>query len=100
VRVEEDGESERHRVMRWIELSPWTTSLSAKAGKIPSGLFVTRELGKMTKEEKQMTAVVKLAGASSHQEVNWSAASWRFANHEVHRLQVRIVKAVQENRWG
>ena len=26
--------------------------------------------------------------------------SWRTANHEVRRLQVRIVKAVQENRWG
>lgn len=54
----------------------------------------------MTKEEKQMTAVVKLAGASSHQEVNWTAESWRKANREVRRLQVRIVKAVQENRWG
>lgn len=54
----------------------------------------------MTKEEKQMTAVNKLAGASSHQEVNGGAESWRLANHEVRRLQVRIVKAVQENRWG
>ena len=40
------------------------------------------------------------AGASSHMTVRWSAIDWREANRNVRRLQARIVKAVQENRWG
>jgi RNA-directed DNA polymerase len=46
-----------------------------------------------------MTAIND-AGASSHQKVNWSEIDWLKANQTVRRLQARIVKAVQENRWG
>ena len=40
------------------------------------------------------------AGAASHAEVDWHAIDWRQANHNVRRLQARIVKATQEGRWG
>jgi RNA-directed DNA polymerase len=46
-----------------------------------------------------MTAISN-AGASSHQAVDWSEINWLKVNQTVRRLQARIVKAVQENRWG
>ena len=45
-----------------------------------------------------MTATI--AGATSHDKVDWNAIDWRKANQNVHRLQARIVKATQEGRWG
>jgi RNA-directed DNA polymerase len=63
-----------------------------------AGSSVTREFGKSTKEEKQMTA--NNAGAASYEQVDWEAIHWQTANQEVNRLQARIVKATQEGRWG
>lgn len=40
------------------------------------------------------------AGASSHMEIDWHAIDWRAVNANVRRLQVRIVKATQQGRWG
>ncbi len=40
------------------------------------------------------------ACALFHREVNWNAIDWRTVNRNVRRLQVRIVKATQEGRWG
>jgi RNA-directed DNA polymerase len=67
--------------------------------------FMTRTLEKTTKEEKQMTAEpptleVDPAGASFHGVTDWSAIDWHQANHNVRRLQARIVKATKEKRWG
>lgn len=42
----------------------------------------------------------EVAGAVSHMEVNWHAIDWQAAHQNVRRLQARIVKAVQEQRWG
>lgn len=47
-----------------------------------------------------MTAVATPAGAVSHQAVAWHAIDWRQAPRLGRRLQARIVKAVQEGRWG
>jgi RNA-directed DNA polymerase len=47
----------------------------------------------------QMTADTP-AGAASHNMVDWQAIDWRKANQNVRRLQARIVKAIQEGRWG
>lgn len=47
-----------------------------------------------------MTAATIDAGASSHPTADWSAINWLTVNQTVRRLQARIVKAVQENRWG
>ena len=48
-------------------------------------------------EAKQMTTA-KPVGAASHG--GRAAMDWRTAHHNVRRLQVRIVKAMKENRWG
>lgn len=47
-----------------------------------------------------MTAEVVTAGAVSHRELNWHAISWQAAHQNVRRLQARIVKAMQQGRWG
>ena len=46
-----------------------------------------------------MTAIV-IAGAASHEAMNWPAIDWHKAHRNVRRHQARIVKACQEGRWG
>ena len=43
---------------------------------------------------------VRVTGAVSHGQVEWHAIDWQKVHRTVRRLQVRIVKAVQEGRWG
>jgi RNA-directed DNA polymerase len=40
------------------------------------------------------------AGASFHGVTDWHAIDWQNVNHQVRRLQARIVKATKEKRWG
>ena len=40
------------------------------------------------------------ACAPFHSEVDWNAIDWRTVNRNVRQLQVRIVKATHEGRWG
>jgi RNA-directed DNA polymerase len=47
---------------------------------------------------KQMTAAK--AGALKDDADRWSLINWKQAQREVRRLQVRIAKAVKENRWN
>ncbi len=47
-----------------------------------------------------MTADVCAAGAASHAAEGWYAIDWKSAYRIVCRLQARIVKAIQEGRWG
>jgi RNA-directed DNA polymerase len=47
-----------------------------------------------------MTAVATPAGAASHDALDWHAIDWRRVHQTVRRLQIRIVKAIQEGRWG
>src|SRR5436305_5004591 len=61
---------------------------------------MTREFDKPTKEAKQMTAERQSAGAASHQQRDWHNINWQAVNQEVRRLQVRIVKAEQQGKWG
>ncbi len=46
------------------------------------------------------TTEVDAAGASFHGEIDWHAIDWQKVNHNVRRLQARIVKATKEKRWG
>ena len=39
-------------------------------------------------------------GAPFHGVTNWHDIDWESANHNVRRLQARIVQATQEKRWG
>src|SRR3984893_17820824 len=59
----------------------------------------TRELGKSAYEAKQMTTV-KAVGAVSSEAAEWYAINGQTIDHNVRRLQVRIVQAVKECRWG
>ena len=59
----------------------------------------TREQGKSVQEAKQLTTV-QTAGAVSSEAAEWYAIDWQAADRNVRRLQVRIVKAVKEGRWG
>ncbi len=47
---------------------------------------------------KQMTA--DKAGALIDDADKWNSIDWREAQRQVRRLQVRIAKAVKENRWN
>lgn len=40
------------------------------------------------------------AGAVSREAINWQTLDWSQAHRTVRRLQARIVKAIQANRWG
>ena len=50
-------------------------------------------------EDKQMNAAIA-ACAASGLEVDWHGINWAECYRQVRRLQARIVKAVQEGRWG
>ncbi len=45
-----------------------------------------------------MTALV--AGAASNIAMNWDQLDWPQIRRHVYRIQLRIAKAVQANRWG
>jgi RNA-directed DNA polymerase len=47
-----------------------------------------------------MTADTRSAGAASREEEGWHTINWESAHRIVCRLQARIVKAIQEGRWG
>ena len=42
----------------------------------------------------------RTAGAVSHDTVDWHAINWQAVYENVRRLQMRIVKATQEGKWG
>src|SRR5712692_7149122 len=62
-------------------------------------VFHTRKLEQPAYEAKQMTTV-KTVGAASRKGLLWAAMDWQTAQRNVHRLQVRIVQATKEGRWG
>jgi RNA-directed DNA polymerase len=43
---------------------------------------------------------VRTVGAVSREAAEWYAIDWQTTNRNVRRLQVRIVKATKESRWG
>jgi len=60
--------------------------------------LIARESGEPLKMEKQMTAVK--AGAPIDDARKWRSMNWKEAQRQVRRLQMRIAKAVKENRWN
>src|SRR5450759_5557150 len=76
-----------------------------------AGFLITRKSGQATKEAKQMAGArsrdgrrsvqpVLSPGAASHGEDAWDQINWNQNNRNVRRLQMRIVKATKEGRWG
>ncbi len=47
-----------------------------------------------------MTAEIRSAGAASGEAEGWHTINWESVHRIVCRLQARIVKAIQEGRWG
>ena len=67
--------------------------------------FMTRKFGQPRKETKQMAANTPAqtgtdAGAVSHGDMDWDSIDWNAAHKNVCRLQMRIVKATKEKKWG
>src|SRR5260370_37520408 len=59
----------------------------------------TRELDESAHEAKQMTTA-QAVGAVSREAAEWYAIDWQAIHRNVRRLQVRIVQATKESRWG
>ena len=51
-------------------------------------------------EGKQMTLTKQLTGAPSTGPKSWDAIKWKKVERHVRRLQVRIAKATEQERWG
>ena len=62
------------------------------------GCLIAREPGEPLEMGKQKTA--NSAGALIDDAKKWKSIDWKHARRQVRRLQVRIAKAVEENRWN
>ena len=60
--------------------------------------LIVRESGEPSKMGKQKMAFS--ASAPIDDARKWNSINWKFAQRRVRRLQVRIAKAVKENRWN
>jgi RNA-directed DNA polymerase len=54
----------------------------------------------MATETAETTRSDDSVGAASHEAENWHSIEWAKAHRIVRRLQARIVKATQEEKWG
>lgn len=92
------GKSECFTVM--VEI--WIATLSSsKESRRPIGLSLQDNLENCLNEEKQMSVTNKLdTGASSASTQVWQTIKWEQASIEVKQLQMRIAKAVREERYG
>ena len=57
-----------------------------------------REFVDPSKVGKQKIA--EMAGAPTDDATKWQSIDWKYTRRQVRRLQIRIAKAVQENRWN
>jgi RNA-directed DNA polymerase len=86
--------------MGWIGVEPTRNITLRASGQTSIWSFITRELGQLLEERRQMTAVATLTGALSTGPGAWHTIDWYAVHRTVRRLQARIVKAVQAGRWG
>src|SRR5438093_4263908 len=86
--------------MGWIGVERLRNITPRASGQTSIWSFITRELGQLLAERRQMTAVATLTGALSTDLVAWHTIDWYAVHQTVRRLQARIVKAVQAGRWG
>jgi RNA-directed DNA polymerase len=73
-------------------------STGERACRRPTGVSLRENLSEPLKKRKQMTA--QKAGALIDDAEKWNSIHWKEAQREVRRLQMRIAKAVKENRWN
>src|SRR6516225_3648703 len=70
-----------------------------ESGQTFSLVLHTRELEESTHGTMQMTTV-QTVGAVSRDAAEWFAIDWQAVNHNVRRLQVRIVQAWKAGKWN
>jgi RNA-directed DNA polymerase len=80
------------------ELKPDTVLCSANDELTFNRCFIAREFEEPSKTEELET--VNLTGASVDNAKAWKSINWKTAQRHVRRLQMRIAKAVLENKWG
>lgn len=97
--VQDAGESECRTVTVRIEGALNGNMPPRESGQTSIGSFSTKEQGKPFEEAEQMTATM-IAGAASHNMVNWHAINWQKVHQTVQRLQARIVQAEQAGKRG
>jgi RNA-directed DNA polymerase len=86
--------------MEWIGVKRPRNMTPRASGQTSIWSFITKELGQLLVERRQMTAVTTLTGALSTGPAAWHPIAWYAVHRTVRRLQARIVKAVQAGRWG
>src|SRR5262249_27984137 len=86
--------------MGWIGVERRRNMTPRASGQTSIWSFITKELGQLLAERRQMTAVTTLTGALSTGPAAWHTIDWYAVHRTVRRLQARIVKAVQAGRWG
>jgi len=100
-RVKEEGASERRSVMGRIGIEPTGNIIPGESRQTSLWSSVTREPWPTDLGSKaEMSAAATLAGAAPGLVPGWHSIPWKQVWRNVRRLQARIVKAVQERRWG
>ena len=98
MRVKDSGESECLSVMERTGVEGYPTLLHPKGGRLPVGLYSQELCRTSLKEDRQMTAFT--AGAASGGDIDWLKIDWGQVRRSVRRLQIRIAKAIREERWN
>lgn len=96
VREREVGTSEGRPVTGWIRVG---TLPGTQVSPRPTGASTRENLENRPHGERQLT-VTQVTGASPRTWEAWDQVNWVLVHHAVHRLQVRIAKAVRERRWN
>src|SRR5262245_27773792 len=100
-RVKEEGASERRSVMGRIGIEQTGNIIPGESRQTSLWSSVTREPWPTDLGSKaEMSAAATLAGAAPGLVPGWHSIPWKQVWRNVRRLQARIVKAVQERRWG
>src|SRR5438105_13910794 len=86
--------------MGWIGVERLRNMTPRASGQTSIWSFITRELGQLLEERRQMTAVATQTGALSTGPGAWHTIDWYAVHRTAWRLQARLVKAVQGGRWG
>lgn len=104
MRVKDERKSKSFFVMKRIR---GETFSSTRVCRLLSGVLGTREFEKPSKKGRQMimqNAIShdKAAALSAPFDRNgaWTHMNWRKCQYAVRRLQMRIVLAMQQGRWG
>src|SRR5437764_14119809 len=98
LRVKEQGQSEGRAVTGRIEVEPTGDIISCASEQTSLRSLITREPDQPAQGAGQM-AVSSETGAAPGNKAQWHQINWAEALRQVRRLQTRIVKATNQDRW-